>query len=110
MAMICSECTGSGTTTCAWCDTPLCDAHIQLGQPFISTRQLVTVTATTALRTPALLGDILLKELPKVPYCMLCRLEILSKRQAEQFKFVLSLLLLGVVLIGAMVAYLQLAG
>ncbi len=82
---------------------------MQLGQPFISARQLVTITATTAFRTPTLLGDILLKELPKVPYCTTCRLEILSKRQAEQFKFVLSLLLLSVVLIGGMLAYLQLA-
>jgi hypothetical protein len=106
--MTCSECTSTATTTCVWCDTPLCDTHIQLGQPFISARQLVTITATTAFRTPALLGDILLKELPKVPYCVKCRLRVVGKRQAEQFKFVLSLLLIVSLMVGLL--YFQFAG
>jgi hypothetical protein len=75
----------------------------------ITARQLVTTTASTAVRTPQLLGDILLKELDPVAYCAGCRQEVAVKRQAEQMKFLLSLLLLIAVVVGVPL-YLMLAG
>jgi hypothetical protein len=82
MSMTCTACESAATTTCTLCHAGLCNEHIQKGQPFITARQLVATTATTAFRTPQLLGDILFRELDAV------------KRQAEQTKFLLSVLLL----------------
>jgi hypothetical protein len=94
MASTCTSCSSPSTEQCSRCHTPLCATHVQLGQPFITARQLVTVTATTAVRAPGLLGDLLLKELDKVPYCVSCRDELAQKRTGEQLKFLLSLLLI----------------
>jgi hypothetical protein len=94
MSMTCTACESAATTTCTLCHAGLCNEHIQKGQPFITARQLVATTATTAFRTPQLLGDILFRELDEVPYCASCRQEIAVKRQAEQTKFLLGVLLL----------------
>ncbi len=64
-----------------------------MGQPFITARQLVTTTASTAVRAPRLLGDLLLKELDPMAYCITCRQELAVKRQTEQLKFLLVVLL-----------------
>jgi predicted nucleic acid-binding Zn ribbon protein len=93
MSLTCNKCSSMTTTTCAWCYVPVCDVHSYLGQPFIRARDLVTITATTAVRAPALLKDILVKELPQVPYCTECRTEIMARRQREQLKFMLGILM-----------------
>ncbi|MBV9787311.1 MAG: hypothetical protein JOZ51_04005 [Chloroflexi bacterium] len=67
-----------------------------MGQPLITARQLVATTASTAFRTPQLLGDILFKELDEVPYCQSCRQDVAVKRQSEQMKFLMGILLLMV--------------
>jgi hypothetical protein len=93
---------------CACCHAPVCAADVQYGQPLITARQLISLTAITAFRAPKLLGDILLKELPPAPYCAPCRQKLPAKRQAEQLKFMLGvLLLLAVVTAG--ILYLQAA-
>jgi uncharacterized protein (DUF983 family) len=73
---------------------------VQQGQPFITAGQLVATTATTAFRTPAMLGDLLFKELALVPYCESCREELASKRTTEQLKFLLGILLVIALVVG----------
>jgi hypothetical protein len=92
--------------TCSSCGRPVSAAAVQYGQPFITARQLVSITATTAIRAPRLLGDILLKELPPAPYCAACREKLPAKRQAEQFKFMFSVLLF-LSIIAMVILYLQ---
>ena len=71
-----------------------------ISHPLITFRQLVSTTLTTALRAPSLLGDILFKELDQVPYCPPCREAIAGKRQTEQLKFAVSMLLVLALVVG----------
>ena len=100
MAMACTACDAAASTTCTVCKSALCSAHVQQGQPFISARQLVTTTATTAFRAPGVLTDLLFKELDLVPYCVGCREELAAKRTSEQLKFLLGMLLILALVIG----------
>lgn len=100
MHQTCSACDAPATLACALCHTPLCAEHAVMGQPFITARQLATTTAVTALRAPALLGDLLFKELDKVPYCAACRAQLAARRTAEQLKFLGGVLLVLALLIG----------
>lgn len=108
MATNCTACESTAATTCTICQAALCTAHVQQGQPFITARQLVTTTASTAFRAPAMLGDILFKELDLVPYCAECREEVAGKRTTEQLKFLLTVLLVMAIVIG-LPMYLMLA-
>jgi hypothetical protein len=109
MSMTCSACESAASTTCTLCQAALCNEHIQKGQPFITARQLVATTTVTAFRTPQLLGDILFKELDEVPYCATCRQEVAVKRQSEQMKFLLGVLLVMLLAVSVPL-YLLLAG
>jgi len=109
MSRTCTACESGATTTCMACRAALCSQHTHMGQPFITARQLVATTASTAVRAPRLLGDILLKELDEVPYCGTCRQELAVKRQSEQLKFLLVVLLLMAVVISVPL-YFMLAG
>lgn len=109
MSKTCTACESAATDNCALCRAALCDDHVHTGQPFITARQLVTTTASTAVRAPRLLGDILLKELDPVGYCAACRQEIAVKRQTEQMKFLLSVLLVVALVVGVPL-YVMLAG
>jgi hypothetical protein len=100
MAMTCSACATPATTSCTMCRTPLCDEHQLLGHPLITARQLVATTASTAVRAPGMLGDILFKELDQVPYCAECREQVAAKRTGEQLKFLLTLLLVLALVLG----------
>ncbi len=60
-------------------------------------RQLLSTIGQTALRAPAMLGDILFKEMDAVSYCETCRNTVAAQRQAEQLKF--AGLMLAVILI-----------
>ena len=109
MAMTCTACDATASTTCTVCKSALCATHVQMGQPFISARQLVTTTATTALRAPGVLADLLFNELDMVPYCASCREELAAKRTGEQLKFLIGMLLVLALVIG-LPAYLMLVG
>lgn len=100
MAMNCSACDTTASTRCTVCKAALCGDHMRLGQPFITARQLVATTATTAIRAPGLLGNLLFKELEQVPYCQQCRDDLAAKRTGEQLKFLLLLLLVIAVVVG----------
>ncbi len=109
MAMTCTACDATASTACTVCKSALCATHVQMGQPFISARQLVATTATTALRAPAVLGDLLFRELDQVPYCVSCREDLAAKRTTEQLKFLVGMLLVLAMVIG-LPAYLMFAG
>ena len=100
MASTCAACEASAMATCTVCRAALCQEHVQMGQPFISARQLVMTTTTTALRTPGLLSDLLLRELDRVPYCDDCRAELAAKRTSEQLKVLLGILLIMAIVLG----------
>ena len=100
MAITCIACDATASTTCTVCKSALCSEHVQQGQPFISARQLVTTTATMAIRAPGVLADLLFKELDLVPYCASCREELAAKRTGEQLKFLIGMLLILALVIG----------
>ncbi len=89
----CTYCGAAATTHCARCQANLCDEHTRTGQQLITARQLVTTIATTAVRAPGLLSEVLLKDLDQVAYCPTCRTYIARRRQSEQLKFLGGLLL-----------------
>ncbi|MDQ5852932.1 MAG: hypothetical protein M3380_12875 [Chloroflexota bacterium] len=89
----CTYCAAAATTHCARCQANLCDEHTRTGQQLITARQLVTTIATTAVRAPGLLSEVLLKDLDQVAYCPTCRTYIAWRRQSEQLKFLGGLLL-----------------
>ncbi len=103
----CTLCEGAATSACTLCHIALCMEHAIVGQPFISAWQLVKTIFGTAVRTPALLGDILFKELDLVMYCPTCREEIGARRQTEQLKFAGALFAL--LLVVALPVYLTLS-
>lgn len=92
MATACSQCSATSTMTCTTCRASLCAEHAHMGQPFISVGQLLTTTASTAVRAPGALGNLLFKELDSVPYCADCRAALASKRTTEQLKMLIMML------------------
>ncbi len=100
MTAICVSCAGAATGECTRCRAQVCDEHTIAGQPVIMARQLVGAIVTTAVRAPALLGDILFKELDKVGYCATCREQVAVQRVAEQQKFLIGLLFMLVFVVG----------
>ena len=100
MTAICASCAGPATGQCARCRAHLCDEHTIAGQPLITARQLISAIATTAVRAPGLLGDILFKELDQVGYCATCREQVAVERVAEQQKLLGGVLLVLVLLVG----------
>ena len=105
MITTCATCPTPATSQCASCEAHLCDEHTIVGQQLITARQLVTATASTAVRAPAMLGEILFKELDQVGYCPQCREHVANQRQAEQLKF-LGGLFLGILLLVGLFVFL----
>jgi len=92
-----------GDGVCAACGVPLQHGEAHYGHPLITARQLVTMGTQAAIRSPRLFGEVMLKELPPVPYCTACRQQLPAKRQAEQLKFMMGVLLFIVLVIGILV-------
>ena len=87
-------------TTCARCGKALAPGAGLQGEPLITAMQLAGTIARTAVKAPGTLGDVLLKPLPQVTYCADCREVVSERRQAEQMKFLVGVVLLVVLLIG----------
>ncbi len=90
----------AATTTCALCNKTVSASEAQRGQPLITARQLASTIWSTALHSPGLLGEVLMKELPQVDYCPECREIVAERRQTEQLKFLVSALLILAIIIG----------
>lgn len=87
-------------SACAHCQTSLCADHVVAGQPFITARQLTAVMLRTLVNTPALLGEILFKELDLVEYCAPCRAALAPRRQTEQLKLLAGIVVMFVLIAG----------
>lgn len=99
MTATCTACATS-TRTCALCDTSICAEHTQRWHPLITARQLITTTVSTATRAPSMLGEVLLQPIAQVDYCQSCRDLVSERRQTEQLKVALGILLVLVIVVG----------
>ncbi len=89
----------SGELRCALTGRPLSPEEAYWAPPVITTRQLVTTICQTMITAPGNLGQILLGELPNVPYAPEARQQLAGRRSAEQLKLLLVLLLVAALLI-----------
>lgn len=85
---------------CSLTGRPISREEAYWGPPLVTARQLVTTILTTALRTPRLLGTILMAEQPNVPYAVDVREQLAQRRSAEQLKLLVGML----VVLGALLA------
>jgi hypothetical protein len=81
---------------------PLSADEAYWAQPLITLQALLAAIWTTLRREPGRLGQVLLAELPDVPYAPEAREQLARRRSAEQAKL-LGLLLLLAVIIGGVV-------
>ena len=88
---------------CSLCQQPLHVVDAKYGHPFITTRQLVSMAIATLIRSPKLFSEVMFTELPPAPYCSECRQQLHSRRQTEQLKLLLGLLLFLIALATAII-------
>ena len=88
----------SGELRCALTGRPLRADEAYWAPPLITARQLLSTLFRTLATTPGALGQVLLGELPNVPYAPEAREQLAARRTAEQLK-ILGLLLLVVALL-----------
>lgn len=88
-----------GELRCALTGRTLTAAEAYWAPPLITTRELVSTLFQTLLRAPGTLGQVLLNELPNVPYAPEAREQLAARRTAEQLKLLGLLLLVAALLI-----------
>lgn len=79
---------------CALTGRPISADEAYWAPPLITARELVTAIMTTLLRSPGNLGQVLLAEQADVPYAADAREELAARRNAEQLKLLVGLLVL----------------
>jgi hypothetical protein len=89
----------SGELRCALTGRALSPEEAFWAPPLITTRQLVTTFVTTLFRAPGALGQVLLGDLPNVPYAPEARAQLASRRTVEQLKLLAVILLLAALLV-----------
>jgi hypothetical protein len=82
----------SGELRCALTGRPLQAEEAYWAPPLITARQLLSTIFRTLFTAPGALGQLLLGELPNVPYAPEAREQLAARRTAEQLK-ILGLLL-----------------
>lgn len=96
----------SGELRCALTGRALSPEEAHWAPPLVTVRELVATFLTTLFRTPGSLGQVLLGDLPNVPYAPEARERLAARRTTEQVKllglillisalFVLPILLIG---------------
>jgi hypothetical protein len=88
----------NGELRCALTGKPLRADEAYWAPPLITARQLLTTLLRTLFTAPGALGQVLLGELPNVPYAQEAREQLAARRTAEQLK-ILALLLVVVALL-----------
>ncbi len=88
----------SGELRCALTGRPLRADEAYWAPPLITARQLLVTFFTTLFTAPNTLGQVLLGELPNVPYAPEAREQLAARRTAEQLK-ILGLLLVVVAIL-----------
>jgi hypothetical protein len=75
--------------------------------PLITTRQLVSTVLDTLVRSPGMLGQVLMAEQPNVPYAQEARDELARRRSAEQLKLLLGLLVLVAIILAPILLFMM---
>lgn len=89
----------SGELRCALTGKALRPDEIYWAPPLITAQQLLATFARTLFTAPGALGQILLGDLPNVPYDQAARPQLAARRSAEQLKILALLLLLAALLL-----------
>ncbi|HMQ31232.1 MAG TPA: hypothetical protein PKD53_10910 [Chloroflexaceae bacterium] len=89
----------SGEIRCALTGKILSPDEAYWAPPVITARELVATVVRTLLTAPGNLGQILLGELPNVPYAPEARPQLAARRSPEQLKLIALLLLLAALLV-----------
>lgn len=89
----------SGELRCALTGRALTPEEAYWAPPLITTRQLVGTLTTTLLRAPGALGQVLMGDLPNVPYAPEAREQLASRRTVEQLKLLAVIMLVAALLI-----------
>lgn len=85
----------SGELRCALTGRILSPEEAHWAPPLVTVRELIATFVTTLLRTPGSLGQVLMGELPNVPYAPEARDQLAARRTAEQLKLLGLLLLIA---------------
>lgn len=88
----------SGDLRCALTGRALTPEEAYWAPPLITARQLIATLSTTLLRQPGALGQVLMGDLPNVPYAPEAREQLASRRSAEQLKLLALILLVAALL------------
>src|SRR5215216_1509454 len=78
---------------CTLTGKPVSTKEAYWAPPFVTARELIATVFTMALRSPALLGQVLFAEQPNVPYAPEAREQLAARRATEQIKLLLGLLI-----------------
>lgn len=89
----------SGELRCALTGRVLTPEEAYWAPPLVTARQLIGTLATTLFRAPGTLSQVLMGDLPNVPYAPETRERLASRRTAEQLKLLAVLLLVAALLI-----------
>lgn len=89
----------SGELHCALTGVAVHPEEAYWAPPLITTSQLVATLFHTLTTAPGGLGQVLLGELPNVPYAPAAREQLAARRSAEQLKLVGLLLLIAALLV-----------
>ncbi|NJN18927.1 MAG: hypothetical protein HC822_23050 [Oscillochloris sp.] len=89
----------SSGLTCALSGRPLKPEEAYWAPPLVTTRDLISTIFRTLTTTPGALGQVLMAEMPNVPYAPEMREELGARRTSEQLKLLAVLLLIAALLI-----------
>jgi hypothetical protein len=89
----------SGELRCALTGRVLSPDEAYWAPPVVTVRELITTFVSTLMRTPGSLGQVLLGELPNVPYAPEAREQLAARRTAEQLKLLGLVLLIAALLV-----------
>jgi hypothetical protein len=89
----------SGELRCALTGRVLTPEEAYWAPPLVTARQLISTFFTTLFRSPGALGQVLMGELPNVPYAPEAREQLGSRRTMEQLKLIALLLVAAALLV-----------
>ncbi len=88
-----------GELRCALTGVPVSPDEAYWAPPLITTRQLIETVLRTLITAPGSLGQVLLGELPNVPYAPAAREQLAARRTVEQLKLLGLILVLGALMV-----------
>jgi hypothetical protein len=83
---------------CALTGRPVTPEEAYWAPPLVTFKELASMTLSTLIRSPSMIGHILMAEQPDVPYSPEARDLLAKRRQAEQIKLLLALLVIAAII------------